>query len=82
MLVYFILKRILIIRKKDTGYSDRCKKKKKKTQREQVRTAKNLLNMFFFLKFNQGQKQILLPVNESLVQYLKPGKNQSAKVLT
>lgn len=47
MLVYFILKRILIIRKKDTGYSDRCKKKKK-TQREQVRTAKNLLNMFFF----------------------------------
>lgn len=81
MLVYFILKRILIIRKKDTGYSDRCKKKKK-TQREQVKTAKNLLNMFFFFKFNQGQKQILLPVNESLVQYLKPGKNQSAKVLT
>lgn len=80
MLVYFILKRILIIRKKDTGYSDRCKKKK--TQREQVKTAKNLLNMFFFFKFNQGQKQILLPVNESLVQYLKPGKNQSAKVLT
>lgn len=79
MLVYFILKRILIIRKKDTGYSDRCKKK---TQREQVKTAKNLLNMFFFFKFNQGQKQILLPVNESLVQYLKPGKNQSAKVLT
>lgn len=79
MLVYFILKRILIIRKKDTGYSDRCKKKK--NQREQVKTAKNLLNKFFF-KFNQGQKQILLPVNESLVQYLKPGKNQSAKVLT
>lgn len=47
MLVYFILKRILIIRKKDTGYSDRCKKKKK-PQREQVKTAKNLLNMFFF----------------------------------
>lgn len=46
MFVYFILKRILIIRKKDTGYSDRCKKKK--TQREQVRTAKKLLNMFFF----------------------------------
>lgn len=44
-MVYFILKRILIIRKKDTGYSDRCKKK---TQREQVKTAKNLLNMFFF----------------------------------
>lgn len=80
MLVYFILKRILIIRKKHTGYSDRCKKKK--NQREQVRTAKNLLNMLFFFKFNQGQKQILLPVNESLVQYLKPGKNQSAKVLT
>lgn len=31
MLVYFILKRILNIRKKDTVYSDRCKKKKNKT---------------------------------------------------
>lgn len=56
MLVYFILKRILIIRKKDTGYSDRCKKKKKKTQREQVKTAKNLLNMLFFFQIQSRTK--------------------------
>lgn len=71
MLVYFILKRILNIRKKDTVYSDRCKKK---TKREQVKTAKNLLNMFFFSKQSRTKANIVTG-NDSLVQYLKPGKN-------
>lgn len=56
-------------------------KKKKKKQREQVKTAKNLLNMFFFSKQSRTKANIVTG-NDSLVQYLKPGKNQSAKVLT
>lgn len=55
--VYFILKRILIVRKKDTGYNDICEK------REKLKTATHLLNMFYFLfQIQSRTKQILLPV--------------------